>query len=259
MKKYYKIADLIVEMDSFGRTESQAAPYRIENSDRPDIVIQSHWNEVKHKHPNLSDEDGEYLATGTGFYNQLLKYNGLRVHSSAVVVDGKAYLFTANCGTGKSTHTSLWMDLFQENAYIINDDKPALRLENGIWYVYGTPWSGKLGINANKKAVLGGIAILERAEQNSIERIKTMDAILPILRQSTRPKERESREKVLELLDNLIGNVPIWKLKCNMDLESAKLSYSAMAGKMGDKHESRKNNCKNYSDNHADNADNGCM
>ena len=74
------------------------------------------------------------------------------LHSSAVVVDGYAYLFSADSGTGKSTHTGLWKQHFGDRAYIINDDKPAIRKVDGEWYVFGTPWSGKTDTSVNPRA-----------------------------------------------------------------------------------------------------------
>ena len=86
----------------------------------------------------------EYAYVGAEFNRKFLKYGGIMIHSSAVEVDGKAYLFSAPCGTGKSTHTKQWQKYFgADQAIIINDDKPVLRrLEDG-WYAYGTPLVGK--------------------------------------------------------------------------------------------------------------------
>ena len=39
---------------------------------------------------------------------ELLKRDPLLLPGSTVAVDGAAYLFTAACGTGKSTHPRLW-------------------------------------------------------------------------------------------------------------------------------------------------------
>ncbi len=230
MRQFYRIAGLNVEMDSFGRSVEQAQPYRIEHCTQSDIIIESNWPSKKKDYPLLSDSDGEYLATGFSFYKQLLFHHGFQLHSSAVVVDGKAYLFTADSGTGKSTHTSLWLQQFGERAFILNDDKPALRLEDGVWYAYGTPWSGKHDISVNTRVPVAGIACLERGEENRIESFSGQEAVLTILRQSNRPKAPEYRIKLLELLDKLITQVPIWKLRCNMDPEAAIVSYEAMSG-----------------------------
>ena len=201
MEQYYKIANLIVKMDSYGRTAEQAKAYICELCDKPDIVIESNWVNVKDKYPEINDEIGEYLYSGSSFYKQLLDFGGMMLHSSAVVVDGKAYLFTAPCGTGKSTHTKLWLELFGDRAFILNDDKPALRLEDFVWYAYGTPWSGKYDISVDTRVPVGGIAAVERADTNSIEPYSGKEAIVDIMRQVNRPKDMAFRIKLLELLD----------------------------------------------------------
>ena len=228
MKKKYRIAGLIVVMECFGRTQKQAVPYLCEDEQEADIVVRANIDAVKEKYKDVSDELGEYMSTGAHFYTQLLNYNGLMLHSSAVVIDGKAYLFTANSGTGKSTHTNLWLEYFGEQAYILNDDKPALRLIDGKWYAFGTPWSGKYDMSVNKGVELGGIAVLERAEENSIVPYKGARVIFDIYSQVNRPKSYNMREKMLALIGQIVTDVPIWKLKCNMNIEAAQIAYEAM-------------------------------
>lgn len=229
MVKYYKIAGLTVKMDSFGRTAEQAEPYCCDPCDAPEIIIESDWPLKKQFYPDWTDDLGEYIATGWDFYKKLLHFDGLMLHSSAVVVDGKAYLFTADSGTGKSTHTGLWLKKFP-GAYILNDDKPALRLEQDGWYAYGTPWSGKNDISAAERVPVAGIAVLERAEKNTIEPFGGIGAVREILKQVNRPRDTRYREMLLELMDKLITQVPVWKLHCNMDPEAAEVSYGAMSG-----------------------------
>lgn len=231
MSKTYRIAGLSVKMATYGRTEAQSRSYLVDISEPVDIVIEQDPERIKRMYPRLSDEDCEYLATGSDFYAKLLAFNGFRLHSSAIVVDGIAYLFSATSGTGKSTHTNLWLKLFGDRAFILNDDKPALRLEDGVWYAYGTPWSGKHDISVNTRVPVGGIACLERGEVNEIEPFGGYDAVLAILRQSNKPKDAQCRMQLLELLDKLISQVPVWKLRCNMEPEAAIVSYEAMSGK----------------------------
>ena len=231
MGQLYRIAGLAVRMDTFGRTLKQAEPYlAIDKAANADIVIRADWRSLQSKQPHLSDEDCEYMSTGASFYKQLMNHGGIMLHSSAVVVDGRAYLFSAPCGTGKSTHTKLWLKRFGSRAYILNDDKPALRLENGVWYAYGTPWSGKYDISSNCRAELAGIAVLERGESNKIAPFGGVDAIRSILNQMVRPPDSVSRGKVLELTDELVKKVPIWKLTCNMEPEAAAVAYKGMSG-----------------------------
>lgn len=234
MDKYYKIAGLVIKFCCTGKTADQALPYQCNPIDNVDITIpidriRNTCKKWKAESPEIDDDTLEYMATGALFYLYLLQYDGLMLHSSAVVVDGKAYLFTADPGTGKSTHTSLWLEHFGDQAYILNDDKPAIRLEDGKWYAYGTPWSGKNDISRNCRAELAGIAILERSKTNTIVPVKGLDAIFPIFSQLNRTKQAADRMKVMELLDKLISQVPIWRLCCNTEIKAASIAYEAMS------------------------------
>lgn len=228
MERYYNIAGLVVRMDSFGRTEIQAEPYRCEAAPA-DIEIRSDWERLKKEQPHLSAEDCEYLSTGSSFYRQLLEHDGLLLHASAVVMDGWAYLFSAPCGTGKSTHTGLWLREFGDRAYILNDDKPALRREDGAWYAYGTPWSGKYDVSANVRVPVAGICFLHRAQENSIQPFGGPGAVFALLEQTARPPEAVLRERLLELADGLLTQVPVWQMGCNLEQTAARVSYEAMS------------------------------
>ena len=234
MEQYYSITGLTVKMDSFGRTVTQAEPYLTEPVAEPDIVIGGDWRPLKEQQPHLSEEDCEYLVTGGSFYRQLLNYNGMLLHASAVVRDGKAYLFSAPCGTGKSTHTSIWRKVFPD-AVILNDDKPALRREDGRWYAYGTPWSGKTDQNLNLRTELAGICLLRRGEENVIRPYGGAKAIHDLLEQTVRPKTPRLLGNLLELLDKLLLEVPVWEMECNMDPDAARVSYGAMSGERNEK------------------------
>ncbi len=174
----------------------------------------------------------EYLWVGTAFNLKLLEYNGMYLHSSTVVVDGKAYSFSAPCRTGKSTHTSLWLKMLGDRAYIINDDKAAFRKINGKFYVFGTPFSGKNEINVNTSVELGGICFVEQSETNSIERLSNDDALSLLISQTVRPSNPDRMILLCDFLDDLLKNVPIYKLKCNISLEAAELSYKTMSRRL---------------------------
>lgn len=229
MEQYYNIAGLTVKMDSFGRNAEQAKKYLCEPA-QPDICIDSAREHWKERFPTLTDDECEYMGACASFYQNLLEHNGMMIHSSAVVVDGRAYLFSAESGTGKSTHTQLYLKRFGDRAFILNDDKPAVRLEDGVWYAYGTPWSGKTNLNVNVRAPLAGIAVLERGQSNEIEPFTGPEVIRNLLEQTLRPREAVHRLQILKLADQLIRQVPVWKLRCNMEPEAAMVSYRAMSG-----------------------------
>ena len=194
-----------------------------------DFCIESAWERCRHLLPNVDDDLGEYLYSGFDFYKKLLQHGGLMLHSSAVVVDGKAYLFTADSGTGKSTHTGLWLKLFGDRAYILNDDKPAIRaLEDGV-FAYGTPWSGKTDMNINVKAPIAGICFLERSENNWIERVDSNTALAGILNQTIRPFEMKGMDLLLSHIEKVITNVPVFKMGCNISHEAAIMAHREMS------------------------------
>ncbi len=238
MREYYNIAGLIVEMDTFGRTAEQAKPYITHCKRMPDIVVKGNAEDFKARYPHFTLDDSEYMSTGSSFYRQLIKHDGILLHSSAVVVDGKAYIFSAPSGTGKSTHTQMWLERFgKDRAAILNDDKPAIRLVDGEFYASGTPWSGKTDWNINITVPIAGICMLRRGEVNKIVPHTGSRALFDILEQTLRPASSEYRDKLMELLTKLIEKVPIWRLECNMDPEAAIVSYEAMSGRKVDENE----------------------
>ena len=181
---------------------------------------------LKH-YPWLGDlETAEYMGTGTWFARKLLDHDGFQLHASAVVLDGKAYLFSAPCGTGKSTHTEKWVRLF--GAEYLNDDKPALRLINGEWIAYGTPWSGKHDISSPIGAPLGAVVFLKRGEENHIRRLEPAEAVPLLLAQVSRVHPRAQAERLLELSDRILRAVPVWELSCRNDDEAAMVSCDAI-------------------------------
>lgn len=232
----YKIADLIVEFDAkFDTTNRRAEKYKYsENKKYRDFKVIVSQDSIKREIKEdrlLTPELAEYMIIGTNFYKGLLNYKGCLLHSSAVVIDNEAYLFSANCGTGKSTHASLWLKyLSEKNPYILNDDKPAIRImEDGI-YAYGTPFSGKYDINKNTKAKVKGICFIERATKNSIKRIEPKEAVNLFFEQTVRRLTKEQMLKLLDIIDIILKEIPVYKLCCNMSEEAVKLSYETMKG-----------------------------
>lgn len=225
--KRYQIADLAVDMELSGRTEKQAEPYRVSANGPADITLICDARRVLELNPQLETlELAQYMGTGIIFTRYLLKFNGTFLHASAVILDGKAYLFSANSGTGKSTHTEKWCRLF--GATYLNDDKPALRLVDGVWMAYGTPWSGKHDLSTPIGVPLGGIAFLKRGEENAIFPMSPEAAVGNLLHQSQRKLQMELMENQLRLLDDLIKRVPIWELTCRNEDAAAILSHSVM-------------------------------
>ena len=154
---------------------------------------------------------------------KLLERNTLLLHGSTVAVDGQAYLFTAPCGTGKSTHTRLWREVFGERAVMVNDDKAFLALTPEGVLAYGSPWTGKHGIGNNVCVFLKGICFLQRGAENEIHRAEPENCIPELIHQCYLPQER-----YLPLVQQLAQQVPLWEMTCTKDPQAAQVAYEAM-------------------------------
>jgi len=181
------------------------------------------------KHPVLTLTDFEYMCTGEAFANRLAYLGGLVMHGSAISYEGKGIVFSAPSGTGKSTHAGLWKQCYGERVVHINDDKPAIRFDEGVPVVYGTPWSGKTDTNSNNSAPLNAIVFLKQASENRIQPLSVADALEHIYRETVRPFYDEALGmKVLDTAERLIQSVPVFLLECTISKEAVELVKNTM-------------------------------
>lgn len=152
----------------------------------------------------------------------------LLMHGSALCMDGKGYLFTARSGTGKSTHARLWREVFGERVWMINDDKPMLKITNESIIVYGTPWDGKHHLSRNASAPLKAIVKLERDTWNHIDPLSKADAFPALMKQCYSSKNPATMARILELEKKLLDRVAFYTMGCNMDLEAARTAWKGM-------------------------------
>lgn len=153
----------------------------------------------------------------------------LLFHGSALAVDGEGCVFTAKSGIGKSTHSAIWRRVFGERVTMVNDDKPIIGLEGGRATVYGTPWTGKHGLGAPISAPLRAICFIERAPENSVTRLDG-GALYKLLGQTYRPQNAPALKQTLELLSGLCDAVRLYRLRCNMSDDAARVSYGGIFG-----------------------------
>ena len=145
-------------------------------------------------------------------------------HSSVVSFQDKAYMFLGNSGTGKSTHSRLWLK-YIEGTELINDDNPVVRIhDDGSILVYGSPWSGKTPCYRNVSYPLGAIVLLEQAPQNVIRRLKPLEAYAALMI-SISGKRWDSRlaEGLHETENLLVTHASIWHLDCLPDEDAARV------------------------------------
>ena len=180
------------------------------------------------KRRKFTDPFLERTAIQRKVANALFDHGILLFHGSAVAVDGKGYLFTAACGTGKSTHTRFWRETFGDRAVMVNDDKPFLELtETGV-LMYGAPWSGKHGLDTNICVPLQGICILTRGPENRIAPLAPGEALPMVLHQIAMAEDAPYQPRLRALAEKLSETVPLWQMACTKDPSAAQVAYAAM-------------------------------
>lgn len=217
----YKIADVVVEMQQqFDETAYWYAPYLYDGEEESEFSINVNDEEINYlvtEGVGITPSIAENMVLGNKFNRRLMKFYGSYIHSSAMVFDGKAYLFSAPSQTGKSTHTKKWLNRFGDRVKIINDDKPSFRFINGKCIVYGTPFAGGTDVQLNTSAELGALVFIERSEENSLEKLPTSRAVSLLISQSPGRANERIGDRQLEMFSMLLSKYPAYLLRCNMD------------------------------------------
>ena len=145
-------------------------------------------------------------------------------HSSVVSYEGKAYMFLGPSGTGKSTHSSLWLK-YIKGTELVNDDNPVVRvLDDGSIWVYGSPWSGKTPCYRNVSYPLGAIVDLSQAPENRIRRLKPIEAYAALMMSISGKRWDKQLAEGLHVTENLlVTNAAVWHLDCLPDEGAARL------------------------------------
>lgn len=241
MTGVYRMADINIRIDSlYPFVQDQCAAYGREGP--PELTVQTDARDIAYERQKSAREDArmgrpvcdhadvylESLAVYRKIAEKLPAFGGFVFHGSAVAVDGQGYIFTAKSGTGKSTHARLWRALLGDRAVMVNDDKPVIRLMDGVPFVFGTPWDGKEHLSKNISVPLKAVCILERSPENRIRAISAHEALPTLIQQAYRPASPEALEKTMGLLDRLLRHAKLYRLGCNMDFSAAELSYHTM-------------------------------
>ena len=190
------------------------------------VRADSKWKKVRAYLTDVSGIGGadndirRFFMLGEVFRYCLLWNDGIAYHSSTIAHKGMGIVFTAASGTGKSTHTGLWLKYYGDETEIINDDTPALRFIDGKPYLYGTPWSGKTEINKNVCVPAAGIVFLQRGLTNSIRRISGIEGYRMLIGGvMTLPVFEEAMQRVLSMLERATV-IPAYVLYCNISREA---------------------------------------
>ena len=180
----YEIAELRVKINNkYNFTDKFCANYLSADQEAPcNLEIEVSEDEFlaeKETSSGFSDGYIENLCIYRKMCAKMLEWDRFLMHTAVLEYDGNCYAFLGKSGTGKSTHTGLWLKNLP-SARILNGDKPILAYKNGEFTVYGTPWMGKERLGYNGKGKLKALCFLEQAKQNQIAKIQ-IDKVAEIL------------------------------------------------------------------------------
>jgi hypothetical protein len=174
------------------------------------------------------NERQQYLTLNTGLnFCYLLatsSYNTVLTHASCVIYKGKAYLFLGRSGTGKSTHSRMWMSAL-EGVELMNDDHPVVRIEeDGTAIAYGSPWSGKTKCYKNVQAPIGGIVRISRAPYNRVSRLSVIESYASLVVScSGMTWEKGFADGRDATIQQIIKSVTCWVMECLPNEEAARV------------------------------------
>ena len=152
----------------------------------------------------------------------------LMVHASVVTYQGRGYVFLGKSGTGKSTHSGLWLKHI-DGTELLNDDNPVIRIVDGRVYVYGSPWSGKTPCYKNQCVPLGGIVRLSQAPYNKINRLMPLMAYTAFMPSCSCMRwEPSATEALHKSVEKVISAVKCWHLECLPDEDAARTCCQAV-------------------------------
>lgn len=243
----FKLASKNIEINCLYGYSFYSFKQYLHDFDEPDITIsisQEDIDEEKQNHPELLkpdiyvESDNIALTYDYGFLepyvalrkiaDAVIQFNILLIHGAVVAKDGYAYAFIAPSGVGKSTRVKLWIDMFPDS-FIVNGDKPLIKITEREALACGTPWCGKEGWNTNTMVPLRAIFLLERSgEGTTIEEISMGKAFPFLLKGTHQPQDIELMRRTMSILKQFEGKTRIYKLCCPPTPDAIRYVYETV-------------------------------
>ncbi len=220
-----KIAELNVTINNRGGYLARLCDKYIGDFSSPDFTIAVSDDDLLNdpiKHPSKSYAESVIACRKLAYL--LPEKDAFLLHAATFEVMGHGIALVASSGTGKSTHMMLWKELFGDDLSVINGDKPIVRLKDGTPFAYGTPWCGKEGLSENRGVPLTDICFIVRGAENETVALSSEDAVSRLMTQIIIPSGSKNILKLMELLDRTVKKCRLWEIRCNTELDSARIS-----------------------------------
>jgi len=219
-KRVYRCGER--EIRYMGAVESslEEAYLRIERRER-DCNIQVQLNKIGYV------VNSRLVADALEAEHMITEHHGFILHASYIAWNGRAILFTAPSGTGKSTQAELWRTY--RGAELINGDRAAVRVQPEGIIAHGIPFSGSSGVGKNKSFPLGAIVYLSQAPYTAITRLSGVRAFRNVWEGcSINIWNRKDIELGTQTVAQVISSVPVYHLACTPDETAVTILETAL-------------------------------
>lgn len=155
------------------------------------------------------------------FMCRAIDFDIIKLHASSIAKDGKCIAFVGVSGTGKSTHSRLWLKHI-EGSELVNDDEPFVRvLDDGGIVLYGAPWSGSAKCFKNKSYPLKAVVHLFQAKENKLTELSSLQSLDTMIGSvNSLPMYIGMRRKQIDIIYRIIDSIKVYKLECLPDFDA---------------------------------------
>ena len=235
------IAHTIIEIECFYDTIITLCKDYIVHSGKPDFLVRTSLEEIiarrrevpksEREIPGVAfryaDEALEPFVVHQKIVEGLISFDTLLLHGATIATNNHAYIITAPSGVGKSTRAKIWLETYPDS-FIVNGDKPLIKITDNEIFACGTPWCGDEGWNTNIMVPLRAIFLLERAdegEESTIKEVSLGKAFPFLLQQTYRPSDPNLMRETIQLLKALEGKVKLYRFRSTPTPEAVRLAY----------------------------------
>jgi hypothetical protein len=180
--------------------------FTIEVYDYKSHRIDVFYPKVMHHNLQLIEMES---SIGRMFRTFLSHFDAFIVHSAAVVRNGKAAMFLAQSGGGKTTVTR------QASINdVLGDDHIMLRKQNGEIFAHSTPWNRIT--SGPVSAPLGAIFLLEKSDLFELNPIKPIEVIEFLWNEHiyfTDKLPKHSRIQAFNFLCEIVNRTPLYRMR----------------------------------------------
>lgn len=202
-----------------GRKDPYAC-YREVTEDRAEIALVR--DEIKELHID------PVFTSLLALERRLVKKESMVLHCAYVEYKGEAVLFSAPSETGKTTQANLWEKY--RGSRTVNGDRALLGKVDGRWTARGWPVCGTSEVCFNEDVPIRAVVMLSQAEENHAEKLSPGRAFPLLYSQITVNKwNREDHIYIMDLMEDFLGNVPVFHLGCTISREAVECLEKVLA------------------------------